>query len=443
MDHEEVFISYKRENPELRNWVVGVLKHLGVSAWYDGAMGSGSWKAQIVEKIEACRAVVLIWTADTAQSRPCANEIGIAAAEGKTIIPLFFEYHPLTTAFKWDLTELQGVEYCKGPIQDRHLELRRMLFQARVRVNPDADLAVIPPIPAIRRAKPLEPQPEFESVEKVQTAEADPKAKAESVQPEGLRKAPPSDRVPEIIGKILQQGGCFRLHKLGEWGAVDAAIDQFFSVRIEGERWTKLKTELLALASERVLENQFQQRVLELLRAHGPEGLLLAGQFDRAAAACNEQLRNELSFETMRWATVANLAEACNTERTAFPEARAAMCLAVLENTPDLWSQWQGNKGAIERVLAAAWRILDKLSTQQPTTHRDEDLTGGLCVAEFIQAERDSAHRIAQLGRRMIDTGRGRICLAFGYGFAKEFGRRWQLEERGQELAPIQKELFF
>ena len=77
-----------------------------------------------------------------------------------------------------------------------------------------------------------------------------------------------------------------------------------------------------------------------------------------------------------------------------------------------------------------------------PAPVADPEMTGVLSVRDFVECER-AARRLAELGSRQVETGRGLLPLAYGYGFTREYGRSRRLEESANEVAGVREVLSF
>ena len=104
-DHSyDVFISYSKYDKSVANAACATLEQRGIRCWIaprDIVPGS-DWTEAIIEGIEACRVLVLIYSANSNQSRQVVREVERAVNKGLAIIPFRLEDTPLS----------RGLEYC-------------------------------------------------------------------------------------------------------------------------------------------------------------------------------------------------------------------------------------------------------------------------------------------------------------------------------------------
>ncbi len=82
----DIFISYKSEERALPEALAGDLRAAGYSVWWDmDLVGGAAFRAQILEKLNAARAVIVIWTPASVQSEFVLDEADHAKREGKLI----------------------------------------------------------------------------------------------------------------------------------------------------------------------------------------------------------------------------------------------------------------------------------------------------------------------------------------------------------------------
>ena len=82
----DIFISYKSEERALPEALASDLRAAGYSVWWDvDLVGGAAFRAQILEKLNAARAVIVIWTPASVQSEFVLDEADHAKQQGKLI----------------------------------------------------------------------------------------------------------------------------------------------------------------------------------------------------------------------------------------------------------------------------------------------------------------------------------------------------------------------
>lgn len=124
----DIFISYSKQEPELTTALVKDLEACGYTSWWDTRILSGDEFPDIIhQELNLARAVIVIWTPNSVQSRWVRAEAHIAAEQGKLI--------PLRS---YDLTPAQ--------LPFPHNTLHADLFDDRPKIFQALDrLGVLPP----------------------------------------------------------------------------------------------------------------------------------------------------------------------------------------------------------------------------------------------------------------------------------------------------------
>ncbi|MGO9174211.1 MAG: toll/interleukin-1 receptor domain-containing protein [Rhodomicrobium sp.] len=82
----DIFISYKSEERALAEALASELRAAGYSVWWDmDLVGGPAFRAQILEELNAARAVIVIWTPASVHSEFVLDEADHAKREGKLI----------------------------------------------------------------------------------------------------------------------------------------------------------------------------------------------------------------------------------------------------------------------------------------------------------------------------------------------------------------------
>jgi len=95
----DIFISYKREDRELAERVVHLLRAEGRSVWWDdGITPHQAWDDMIEQEINAAHAVIVLWSPRSVASEWVRSEAHYAQAHGK-LVPVMIETCNLPIAF--------------------------------------------------------------------------------------------------------------------------------------------------------------------------------------------------------------------------------------------------------------------------------------------------------------------------------------------------------
>ncbi len=119
----DVFISHATEDREVARAICDGLERAGLACWIaprDLAAGS-AYATEIANAVEACRIVLLVFSANADASTAVSKEISIAAETGIPIVPWRLDNQPLTGGLKFHLSGAHWLEAYPGPL-DRHIE---------------------------------------------------------------------------------------------------------------------------------------------------------------------------------------------------------------------------------------------------------------------------------------------------------------------------------
>ncbi len=91
----DVFISYTRAERELTGSLANVLKHAGFSVWWDTELlPIDGFRAEIDGQLNACSAVIIIWSAQSSSSYWVLSEADHALRQGKLVNVHHTDIHP-------------------------------------------------------------------------------------------------------------------------------------------------------------------------------------------------------------------------------------------------------------------------------------------------------------------------------------------------------------
>lgn len=109
----DVFISYSRSDSEQALSLADRLRRLGAQVWIDqhGIEASKVWSEEIVNAIEASKAVVVLLSSKSVASDNVARELALAFESGRRLLPVALEDVALPSKFKYPLAGIQRVAF--------------------------------------------------------------------------------------------------------------------------------------------------------------------------------------------------------------------------------------------------------------------------------------------------------------------------------------------
>jgi WD40 repeat protein len=124
-DRLDAFISYARRphDREFVDWLSGELKRHGKQIWLDRSNiePAADWRARITKGIEQANAFIFVISPDSASSRECVNELEIAVADHKRIVPVVFRPVP-ENSLPAALTAPNWISFGDAADRARHVE---------------------------------------------------------------------------------------------------------------------------------------------------------------------------------------------------------------------------------------------------------------------------------------------------------------------------------
>lgn len=126
----EIFISYARSDHERVEQLVHALHSAGYSAWLDSDLAGGvEYSREIEARIQACKAVVVVWSAASVESNWVADEAEIGRDAGK-LVPLVID----GTRPKIGFRQFQAVDFSEwtGNIEDPCFQLLERALEKHV-----------------------------------------------------------------------------------------------------------------------------------------------------------------------------------------------------------------------------------------------------------------------------------------------------------------------
>ncbi|MGH3715898.1 MAG: TIR domain-containing protein, partial [Micromonosporaceae bacterium] len=142
----ELFLSYARQDQPRAQALRGRLDQLGHSVWVDQRLTGGQqWWDEILRRIAAADALVMLVSSGSLRSAACAAERGYAGALGKPILPVLVEPLP-AEMLPADVQLLQLVDYTAEGA-DSAIRLAGAVAQLRTAPPLPDPLPAPPPVP--------------------------------------------------------------------------------------------------------------------------------------------------------------------------------------------------------------------------------------------------------------------------------------------------------
>ncbi|MGA9063628.1 MAG: toll/interleukin-1 receptor domain-containing protein [Terracidiphilus sp.] len=206
----DVFISHSAKDKVTADAVCAMLESEGVRCWIAprDVLPSMEWSEAIIDAIEECRIMVLVFTANANDSPQIRREVERAVNHGVAILPVRIEDVLPGKGLEYFIGNVHWLDALKPPL-DTHL--RNLAGTVKI-VLARAERLTVPQAP-----QPGAPGP-APSAESPRLAESRPAAGATEI---------PHIPQPAVIGKPLEQPEGSGTRNLGEWqsggGAVAAA----------------------------------------------------------------------------------------------------------------------------------------------------------------------------------------------------------------------------
>lgn len=160
----DIFISYKREDKPHAEQLRQVLEHYGFSVWFDAELLSGDeFRPVILEMIDKCSAVIVLWSPKTVRSQFVIDEAGYAQRNDK-LCPAIIE--PCDLPFGFGGMHADNLEDWEG--QARHPGFNRLLESVEKKVGREARLGAPAPVTESEKSE----ISDFQAVAKLRSAKA-------------------------------------------------------------------------------------------------------------------------------------------------------------------------------------------------------------------------------------------------------------------------------
>jgi hypothetical protein len=133
----DVFISYPHQDKTVADAACTKLETQGIRCWMaprDIAPGA-DWAESIVEAIDGCRVMIIIFSAHTNQSKQVGREVQQAFDGEKPVVPLRIENVTPKGSFRYYMGSVHWLDALTPPLED-HLERLAISVRALVKITP-------------------------------------------------------------------------------------------------------------------------------------------------------------------------------------------------------------------------------------------------------------------------------------------------------------------
>ena len=125
----DVFISYSTKNKNVADAVVSDFEQHGIKCWYAprDILPGEEWVTAITNALEGSRALVLIFTDESNNSRQVMNEIAVAFNAGITIVPFRLTDEQMSSELEYYLTRVHWLDAVSKPLKKNITALREYI----------------------------------------------------------------------------------------------------------------------------------------------------------------------------------------------------------------------------------------------------------------------------------------------------------------------------
>ncbi|TAK14707.1 MAG: toll/interleukin-1 receptor domain-containing protein [Anaerolineae bacterium] len=126
---QRVFISYSRKDLEFVKRLAADLEARGLAVWLDkGDIHPGAdWRKALVDAVTDCAAFLLVLSPDSVKSQYVQQELAMAEAHKKAIIPLFYRQTKVPPTVEAQIGDHQYIWFNKGGYAENFADLARGL----------------------------------------------------------------------------------------------------------------------------------------------------------------------------------------------------------------------------------------------------------------------------------------------------------------------------
>ncbi len=129
MGKHDVFISYSTKNKNVADAVVADFEQNGIKCWYAprDILPGEEWVTAITSALEVSKALVLIFTDESNNSRQVMNEIAVAFNAGITIVPFRLTDEQMSSELEYYLTRVHWLDAVSKPLKKNITALREYI----------------------------------------------------------------------------------------------------------------------------------------------------------------------------------------------------------------------------------------------------------------------------------------------------------------------------
>ena len=129
MGNHDVFISYSTKNKNVADAVVADFEQHGIKCWYAprDILPGEEWVTAITKALELSKALVLIFTDESNNSRQVMNEIAVAFNAGITIVPFRLTDEQMSSELEYYLTRVHWLDAVSKPLKKNITALREYI----------------------------------------------------------------------------------------------------------------------------------------------------------------------------------------------------------------------------------------------------------------------------------------------------------------------------
>lgn len=139
----DIFISHSSRDVEIAGQVLSALECAGLPCWIAPRdIGPGEWGAAIIRGLEACRAMVLVFSSASNNSTHVIKEVERAVNKGLVIIPFRMDDASANGNLEYFLSATQWLDGRKPPLDTR---IRELVAQVRAVLMPQQPQAACAP----------------------------------------------------------------------------------------------------------------------------------------------------------------------------------------------------------------------------------------------------------------------------------------------------------